>query len=323
MDLTSNWIAFVEAAATGFGAVIAVLLPFELWHLWRQGRLDRQRLLEMLASASPLLPTLLTGGVVTAFIIGLYTFAATLAPWHLPVTWWSMLLSILAVDFMYYWDHRAGHRNGVYWAIAHSVHHSSPSFDQSTGLRVSFIDGFISPWFYVPVVLAGFHPLLVGAALAFIIGWQQWLHTETIGRLPALDPWLNTPANHRVHHGVQPQYNDRNFGAVLMVWDRLFGTYAAEEEPVRYGITHPVGSVNPVVVHLAEARRLLVAVLAARGWRARLTLLWSVPRMGVQVQRVCLTGPNGGQEKGFQPWSARAGGRPEPSVDQRLHQRVR
>jgi sterol desaturase/sphingolipid hydroxylase (fatty acid hydroxylase superfamily) len=180
---------------------------------------------------------------------------------------------------MYYWDHRAAHRNRAYWALAHSVHHSSPQFDQTTGLRVSFVDGFVSPWFYVPVVLAGFDPLLVGGCLAVIIGWQQWLHTEAIDRLPWLDPWLNTPSNHRVHHGVQARYQDVNYGAILMLWDRAFGTYVAESprEPRRYGITHPIASTHPLEVHLAEARRLWRDLAATPDWRTRLARLWHAP----------------------------------------------
>jgi sterol desaturase/sphingolipid hydroxylase (fatty acid hydroxylase superfamily) len=273
------WMQIFETAALVFGAAIVLLLPWELWRLRSTGRLDRARMREMLASASPFVPTVLVGGVVTAFVLGLYGLIGAWIPWNIPTNGWTALLALLAVDFMYYWDHRTAHRNRAYWALAHSVHHSSPQYDQTTGLRVSFIDGFISPWFYVPVVAVGFDPLLVASCLALIIGWQQWLHTEAIGRLPWLDGWLNTPSNHRAHHGVQARYQDKNYGAILIVWDRLFGTWAPEsmEEPVRYGITHPIGSTNPIAVHLCEARRLWRDLVATPRWRDRLRRLLHAP----------------------------------------------
>lgn len=267
----------IALAGTVLGAAIVVFLPWELVRYWRAGRLDGARLGEMLASASPLLPTLLLGSAIIAFILALFGAAAALAPWKIPVNGWTAALALLVVDFMYYWDHRVAHQNRSYWALAHSMHHSSPQYDQTTGLRVSFVDGFFSPWFYLPPLLIGFDPLLIGACLTVILGYQQWLHTEAIGKLPWLDGWLNTPSNHRVHHGVQAQYQDRNYGAILIVWDRLFGTWAREEEPVRYGVTHPIGSSHPLTVHLYEARRLWADLRNTPRWRDRLRRLWHAP----------------------------------------------
>jgi len=267
----------LEFAGVVMALAIVPVLPLELlWH-WRRGTLTASRGREMVASASPAVPTLLLYGTATTFILFLYGRASAYAPWQLPVTWWSAALAVLLADFLYYWDHRAGHRIRLYWAIAHSVHHSSPQYDQTTGLRVSFVDSFISPFFYLPLVLLGFHPLLVAAALGIIIGYQQWLHTELVGRLPWLDGWLNTPANHRVHHGVQARYHDKNFGAVLMVWDRLFGTYAREVEPVRYGVTKPIDSVNPITVHVHEARLLWSDLKASTSMREALRRLLNGP----------------------------------------------
>ena len=265
-----------EWAALALAAAMVVLLPLELWHLYKK-RVDRRRWLELLASASPVLPTVMMGAVVTAFIVALNGGAAALAPWSIPTTPLTVLLSLLAVDFLYYWDHRCAHENRAYWAIAHSVHHSSPHFDQTTGLRVSFVDGFISPWFYLPLVLIGFDPLLVLGSFGVIIAYQQWLHTELIDKLPLFDGWLNTPSNHRVHHAIQPQYLDKNYGAILMIWDRMFGTYAREEERVQYGLTEQIESVNPIKVHFAEAAKLLRDVLNSRGVLQALAYLWHKP----------------------------------------------
>ena len=262
-------------------AAFVLFLPLELWRLRRQGRLTWAYVREMLASASPLIPTLLVSGVVMAFIGGLYAGAAALAPWSIPTGVGTALACLVLVDFLYYWDHRCGHRIALLWAASHSVHHSSPQFDQTTGFRISFLDGFISPWFYLPAVLIGFDPLLVLACFGVILGYQQWLHTETIGRLGWLDRWFNTPSNHRVHHGVQDAYLDRNYGAIQMVWDRLFGTYAAEGtgegEAPRYGLVHPIGGSDPILVHTAGLIQLAHALRPVRGVWRRLALLVRPP----------------------------------------------
>jgi sterol desaturase/sphingolipid hydroxylase (fatty acid hydroxylase superfamily) len=277
MSWPASWPDRLELAGTAMGAALAVLLPVELWRRWRAGRLDRAAVLEMLACASPVLPTLLATGAVIAWVTAVYGTAASLAPWRIPTNAGTALLALAVVDFLYYWDHRCAHRVRPYWAFCHSVHHSSPQYDQTVGLRISFLDGFVSPWFYVPAVLIGFDPLLVLGAFVVILGYQQWIHTETIGSLPWLDGWLNTPANHRVHHGTQPQYLDRNYGAVLIVWDRLFGTYAPEREPVLYGLSQPLRSSNPWHVHTIEAARLLADLRGATGPADLLRRFWKMP----------------------------------------------
>ncbi len=248
-DLT-QWMDLLGGA---LGLLGFIFFPLELWRLKREAKLNKPMVFEMLASTSPLVLTLILGPWVISFITGLYTKASAVALFHLETTPLTAVLSVILVDFLYYWDHRCSHVFRPIWAISHSVHHSSETYNQTVALRVSFIDGFISPWFYLPAVLIGFDPLLVLASFGFILGYQQWIHTETIGRLKWFDAWLNTPANHRVHHGVQPQYIDKNYGAVLMLWDQLFGTYVAEDETVKYGLTTPIGSPNPLWVHTAEA----------------------------------------------------------------------
>lgn len=288
-------IALVATVGLVLAGLVIALLPLELYALHRRGALQRTRVREMLASASPLVPTLLTEGLALMFVAAVFTGAAKLALWQLPVTWWSAGAAIIAADFVYYWDHRAGHGNRLYWAISHSVHHSSPTFDQTTGLRVSFVDGFVSPVFYLPLVLLGLDPGLVIASLLVVVGYQQWLHTEAIGRLPLLDPWLNTPSNHRVHHGVQVAYLDRNFGGIFIVWDRLFGTYVREDEPVRYGLTKPLASTHPWRVHTAELTRLVRDLAATpRSWD-RLARLWHGPAWEPRSPRV--TSPSAAEGK--------------------------
>jgi sterol desaturase/sphingolipid hydroxylase (fatty acid hydroxylase superfamily) len=234
-----------------------LLFPFELWRRWNGRQLTKLVFLEIVASMSPLLLVLATTAITTAFVVAVWSFTSALSPWQIETTPLSAVAAILLVDFLYYIDHRAGHRIRLYWAIAHSVHHSSTQYDQSTAFRVSFVDGFLSPFFYVPALLLGFDVLMVASAFGFILLYQQWLHTELIGKLRFLDPWLNTPSNHRVHHATQEIYLDKNYGAVLMIWDRMFGTYQAEleHEPVKYGLTQQINSSNPATVHIAEIVR--------------------------------------------------------------------
>lgn len=273
----ANLIAGIELTALLFSLAFLAFLPIELVSRWRRRQLNWQTVKEMLASSSPLILTILSGGLVIAFIVSLYSNASSLAPWSIPNSPVSILACFLLIDFLYYIDHRCGHRVRAYWAISHSVHHSSPQYDQTTAFRISFVDGFISPWFYTPALLIGFDLTLVLACFGLILGYQQWLHTETVGKLPWLDPWLNTPSNHRVHHGSQPQYIDKNYAAVLIIWDRLFATYQAEEEPVVYGIIHPIGSSNPILVHIWELRRLWADLRQASTWRKRISLVIRAP----------------------------------------------
>jgi sterol desaturase/sphingolipid hydroxylase (fatty acid hydroxylase superfamily) len=277
----SKWLNLLEGASQMFALMLVPLLPLEIWGRWRAGRLGRASILEMVASASLLVPFLLTGGIVVSVVTRIYGGASRLAPWTIPTNGLTVVAAILIADFLYYWDHRTAHRFRPYWAIAHSVHHSSPQYDQTVGLRISFVDGFISPWFYLPMVLAGFDPLLVAGALGVVVSYQQWIHTETVDRLPCFDGWLNTPSNHRVHHGAQAQYVDRNYGGILIVWDRLFGTYAPEVEPVRYGLTKPIDSHHPWRIHTAEIGPWIRDVRAARGLRDVIRRLCLVPDGGV------------------------------------------
>jgi sterol desaturase/sphingolipid hydroxylase (fatty acid hydroxylase superfamily) len=268
---------FLNIAAAALSLAIIVVLPVELWRLHRARRLDRATLKEMAASAGVLLPALATGGVVLAFVTALWGAADALTPWRIPTTWWSAALCLVLVDFLFYWDHRVAHRVRAIWAVTHSVHHSSSRFDQTTGLRVSFLDGFTSPWFYLPAVFAGFDPLLVAACFGLMLAYQQWLHTETIDRLGWFDRVFNSPSNHRVHHGSQPRYLDKNYGGILILWDRLFGTWEPESEPSVYGLTTPIRSSHLWTVHVAEARSLWRDLRRAGSWRERLRLMLAPP----------------------------------------------
>jgi sterol desaturase/sphingolipid hydroxylase (fatty acid hydroxylase superfamily) len=163
----------------------------------------------------------------------------------------SMLICFVLVDFFHYWSHRTSHAFSFMWAF-HAVHHSSTKLNLSTGFRNSWFGGFIDWVFIIPPAFFGFHPLLIAAATAVMSLWDFMCHTQYVGRLPVIDFLFNSPTNHRVHHGLAERDQHRNFGGMLFIWDRLFGTYQADMTiATTYGIDPPsVRPYNPVYLEL-------------------------------------------------------------------------
>jgi sterol desaturase/sphingolipid hydroxylase (fatty acid hydroxylase superfamily) len=185
-------------------------------------------------------------------VLAAFTAVHALTPLRLdPGDWWVWVLLFFADDFSYYWFHRISHESRFFWA-SHVVHHSSQHYNLSTALRQTWVPMTYFPfWLWMPAV--GFEPWMVLLAQAWSLIYQFWIHTERIGRLPrALERFLNTPSHHRVHHGVNDQYLDRNYGGILIVWDKLFGTYEPEGERVRYGLTTQLRTFRPVRVAFHE-----------------------------------------------------------------------
>lgn len=199
------------------------------------------------------------------------------APWQLPNSVPMLLVLFLLTDLGMYITHRMSHRIRFLWA-AHSVHHSSEYFNFSTAMRQSW-KLFPSNAFLAPLVLIGFDPTAMLATISLTFVYQFWVHTEMIQRCPRwLESVFNTPSHHRVHHGVEPAYLDMNFGAVLIVWDRLFGTFVAEEERPTYGLTNNVGTYNPVRVAFHEYVALVGDVIGSASMRERLSAVFGSPR---------------------------------------------
>ena len=184
------------------------------------------------------------------FVITLW-FAEQVAFNDIPVNLWTWVMAIIAADFSYYWMHRIEHKVRFFWTI-HSVHHSSTEFDLTTGLRLAWLEGLIEWIFFVPMILVGFDMVQAIASILIVVAYQAWIHTEHIGKLGYLDHVLNTPSVHRVHHGSNPHYIDKNFGGILMIWDKLFGSYQTEQEIVIYGLTKNIGTTNPITINFYE-----------------------------------------------------------------------
>ncbi len=209
-------------------------------------------------------------------IVAVYTAVYELTPLRVPVHWWTIVGMMVVQDFLYYWSHREHHLIRVLWAC-HVVHHSSRNFNLSTALRQPWTGLTVWP-FYLPMIACGVSP----AALAFCssanLVYQFWVHTERVGRLwRPLEFTLNTPSHHRVHHASQGGYLDRNFGGILIVWDRLFGSFVPETEPPVYGLTKNIGTYNPLRVATHEYAAIARDLAAARTWRDRAGHLLRAP----------------------------------------------
>jgi sterol desaturase/sphingolipid hydroxylase (fatty acid hydroxylase superfamily) len=174
-------------------------------------------------------------------------------PAKLP-TWAVLALAYLVVDFIFYWEHRLMHRVKGLWAL-HAVHHSSKWLNFSTSLRLSWVSPIFSPAFFGVACLVGFPPSVVIGVHALNLIYQLFLHTQIVGRLGPVEGLLNTPSAHRVHHGKNALYIDKNFGGTFAFWDRLFGTYQTETEAPVYGITTGYPGANPLVANLGPIWR--------------------------------------------------------------------
>lgn len=208
-------------------------------------------------------------------VIILYGFEQ-LRSYQLPQTWWVMALAVLAADFTYYWMHRFEHEIRFLWAY-HSVHHSSPEYNLTTALRLAWVEGLFEWVFFVPMVLIGFDVVQTTLGLLIVVIYQTWIHTQKIGKMGWLDKVFNTPSAHRVHHGKNPQYIDKNYGGILMVWDRMFDTYEPEGEQVEFGITAPPGSTNPIMVNFFEFSRTIKDAMRAKSFRLAVSYLIKPP----------------------------------------------
>jgi sterol desaturase/sphingolipid hydroxylase (fatty acid hydroxylase superfamily) len=191
-------------------------------------------------------------------------------------TWWSWALVIVGVDLAYYWQHRFVHRVRVGWA-AHQAHHSSQYMNFATALRQKW-----NPWFdfffWLPLPLLGVAPWAIYFGYGINLVYQFFVHTETIRKLPRpVEFVFNTPSHHRVHHGSDPIYLDRNYAGILIVWDRMFGTFQPELFRPTYGLTHPVDTYNLVKLQYGHYADLWHDVRRASSWRDRLGYLFMPP----------------------------------------------
>ena len=239
------------------------------WAVGRRRGRNPLRLADAVSSISLGMLSQTSAVFTTLLRVGLYTLAwEHLALWRddaFWTAWQGWLLALLLYDFCYYWLHRMGHEVAVLWA-AHAVHHQSQDYNLSTALRQTSSGALLGWLFYLPMALAGVPPLVFVVVGLVDLLYQFWVHTEQVGRLGWFDRWFCSPSNHRVHHAVNDAYLDRNYGGILIVWDRLFGTFKDEDarEPCVYGTRGLLNSWDPL-----WANAQVYAGLVRDSWHAR------------------------------------------------------
>ncbi len=259
--------------------IFGVLMAAEFaWGLAR-GR-NNYGLADTLASLSQGLLSQVVAACTQLIQIGLYTLAwpfLTLTP-HAALWqhWGGVALAVLLYDFCDYWLHRVSHESALFWA-AHVVHHQSRRFNLSTALRQESAYALSGWMFFLPLAVVGVPPAQFAIAGIVVLFYQFWIHTEHVGSLGPLDRWLSTPSNHRVHHATNERYLDRNYGAILVVWDRLFGTFEPESEPCVYGTKVPLVGWDPLRAVGGNYVDLFRKFGRARGWRDKVGVLFRSP----------------------------------------------
>ena len=270
MDGIGEWILLAMAP------VFLGFIAWEAWHWKRRGRAVYS-LRDTLSNAALALMHQGADAVAWALVIGLYWGVYQYRLFDLPTTWWTIALLFVAQDFFYYFFHRAHHRVRWMWA-SHVTHHSSPRLNLSTAFRQSLTYPVSGMWvFWLPLAWLGFSPPHIVTVVAINLGFQFFVHTEAVGKLGWLEKVFNTPSHHRVHHARNAKYIDRNYAGVLIVWDKLFGTYVPESEAPEYGIVRQIHSRNPFVMMFHEWRDMFRDVARPGSLWLRLKHLWAPP----------------------------------------------
>jgi len=218
---------------------------------------------------------LLTAGASFAAAVWIYQHRL----FTIPMTAiWAWVLVFLLEDLTYYWFHRLSHERRIWWA-AHVNHHSSQHYNLSTALRQTWTGGVAGTWaLWLPLSLLGFPPAMVAIQKGVSLVYQYWIHTEAIRRLPRpIEAVFNTPSHHRVHHGANREYLDKNYAGIFIVWDRLFRTFEPERAPVVYGLTKNISSFNPFVIAFHEYGAIAHDIAATRSWRDRFGIVYHGP----------------------------------------------
>ena len=258
--------------------VFLALMALDWWIGRLRGR-DSYRLHDAMASVGLGMISQLSNFLARAVGFGIYLVVyQEFSFWQLPTdAAWVWLSSLLLYDFLYYWHHRAGHRVALFWA-AHAVHHQSQDYNLSTALRQTST-GWVAGWvFYLPMALAGYPPLVFAFVALIDLLYQYWVHTQQVGRLGWFDRWFSSPSNHRVHHAVNDEYLDKNYGGILIVWDRIFGSFTEERDdlPCVYGTRLPLRSWNPLWANLQVYTEMARDTFRAARWRDKLQV-WLKP----------------------------------------------
>ncbi len=224
------------------------------------------------------------GALFGLFIGSIYLYAYELAPFKFPTdTWWAWAILFFVDDFAYYWFHRVSHESRLFWNF-HVVHHSSEQYNLSVAVRQSWFSGTLHWIFYAPIMLLGFAPWMFAVMHGFNLIYQFWVHTRFVKRMGFLEYVLNTPSHHRVHHGVNERYLDKNYAGALIIWDRMFGSFVEETEEPRYGIVKPIGSYNPLWINTHGWAEMWAAMKERQSILGKVRCVFASPNMDMRSE---------------------------------------
>jgi len=239
-------------------------------------RRDLYQVKDTAASLTMGLGNVFIGLVAKGMVLAIFTFVHKFAIFKIGYTWWAWALIFFADDFSYYWFHRVSHECRFFWA-SHVVHHSSQRYNLGTALRQTWTGTLMSWIFWLWLPLMGFPPLMILTMQAVSLLYQFWIHTEIVRHMGPLEAVMNTPSHHRVHHGVNEKYLDRNHAGILIIWDRLFGTYEPEVEKPVYGLTKNINTYNPFRIAFQEWLDIWHDARTAPTWRLKMRYVFGKP----------------------------------------------
>ncbi len=250
-------------------------------------RRDLYEIKDTAASLSMGIGNVFVGLFSKAMVFGVFTLLHKFALFNIGYAWWAWALCFFGDEISYYVFHRTSHECRLWWA-SHVVHHSSQRYNLGTALRQTWTGSLYSFIFWMWLPLVGFQPMMILTLQAVSLLYQFWIHTELVRNMGPLEWVLNTPSHHRVHHASNPQYLDKNHGGWLIVWDRLLGTFAKEEEPCVYGLTKNIQTYNPLRIAFHEWADIIRDMGTAKSWKERWKFVfgrpgWKYEREEVQV----------------------------------------
>ncbi|MBC7797119.1 MAG: sterol desaturase family protein [Pyrinomonadaceae bacterium] len=258
--------------------LFALFITLDAWREWRE-RADEFDIKDTLTNVFVGLMSLVWGAMFGFLNAQIFQLCYDFAPFKLSANfWWCWVLLFFVDDFAYYWFHRISHESRFFWNF-HVVHHSSNKYNLSVAVRQSWFGGAVLWIFYAPVMLMGFEPWMFAVVHGLNLLYQFWIHTRFVKRLGFLEGILNTPSHHRVHHGANDVYLDKNYGGVLIIWDRIFGTFVSESEEPRYGTITPLKSYNAMWINSHAWAEMFAAMRRKKRISDKIRCIFGSPNM--------------------------------------------
>lgn len=263
--------------------VMLFFTALEVFISWKQHKHYYEKK-ELIGSIGVGIGNLIVSALLKVSLMAVIVWVYNLVPWRMELQWWTFIPCYILYDLASYWAHRISHEQRFWWAT-HVTHHSGEHYNLAVSFRLSWVQ-HLKIIFFLPVAFLGFHPIVFFVTNQVAVLFQFWVHTEYIRKLHPVIEWIfATPSNHRVHHGTQEKYIDKNYAATFIFWDRMFGTYQPEEEQVIYGLTTPVkNKANAFYLIFHEYMDILRDVKDAKGFRKKFYYLFGSP-MKIAIEK--------------------------------------